>query len=114
MTDASDLPDDVAVDCLKLVGRDFLESQPAVAFEGFAVARHAGDTWPAWMADPKDKSEFGPGDLLFFKRTIVHALPDILEGPVVFLSVDAPRRQPKDIIFVNSEDGTPETFIRGL
>jgi len=37
---------------------------------------------------------------------------EILEGPVVFLSVDTPRRDPKDVIFfVNPEDGTPETFI---
>jgi len=65
-----------------------------------------------WMGDASNKAEFGPGDLLFFKRLIIHALPDILEEPVVFLSFDTPRRDPKDIIFVNPEDGTPETFIR--
>ncbi len=37
---------------------------------------------------------------------------DIFEWPVVFLSIDTPRRDPKDIIFVNPEDGTPEKFIR--
>ena len=66
-----------------------------------------------WMHDPSNGGEFAPGDLLFFKRGIVHALPKIIEGPVVFLSFDTPRRDPKDIIFVNPEDGTPETFIRG-
>jgi mannose-6-phosphate isomerase-like protein (cupin superfamily) len=66
-----------------------------------------------WMSDPLNGGEFAPGDLLFFKRSIVHALPKIIEGPVVFLSFDTPRRDPKDIIFVNPEDGTPETFIRG-
>jgi len=66
-----------------------------------------------WMRDPANGGEFAPGDLLFFKRGIVHALPKIIEGPVVFLSFDTPRRDPKDIIFVNPEDGTPETFIRG-
>jgi hypothetical protein len=45
-------------------------------------------------------------------RGTVHALPDIFEWPVVFLSIDTPRRDPKDIIFVNPEDGTPEKFIR--
>lgn len=65
------------------------------------------------MGDASNGGEFTPGDLLFFKRGIVHALPRILEGPVVFLSFDAPRRDPKDIIFVNPEDGTPESFIRG-
>ena len=66
-----------------------------------------------WMNDPSNAGEFAPGDLLFFKRSIVHALPKILEGPVAFLSFDTPRRDPKDIIFVNPEDGTPESFIRG-
>ncbi|HML29085.1 MAG TPA: cupin domain-containing protein [Hyphomicrobium sp.] len=65
-----------------------------------------------WMADPTTIAEFGPGQLLFFEKGTVHALPDILEEPVVFLSVDTPRRDPKDIIFVNPEDGTPESFIQ--
>jgi mannose-6-phosphate isomerase-like protein (cupin superfamily) len=65
-----------------------------------------------WMEDPASKAEFGPGQLLFFRRLTVHALPDMLEGPIVFLSVDAPRRDPKDIIFVNPQDGTPESFIQ--
>jgi mannose-6-phosphate isomerase-like protein (cupin superfamily) len=66
-----------------------------------------------WMKDASNAGEFGPGDFLFFKRRTVHALPEILEPPVVFLSVDAPRREPRDIIFVNPEDGTPESFIKG-
>ena len=65
-----------------------------------------------WMGDPSDQAEFGPGDLLFFERRVVHSLPDLLEQPVVFLSVDAPRRDPKDVVFVNPEDGTPESFIK--
>ena len=65
-----------------------------------------------WMSEPSNGAEFAPGDLLFFKRRIVHALPQILEGPVVFLALDTPRRDPKDIIFVNPADGTPESFIR--
>lgn len=65
-----------------------------------------------WMKDPSAIAEFRPGQLLFFEKGTVHALPDILEGPVVFLSVDTPRRDPKDIIFVNPEDGTPESFVQ--
>ena len=65
-----------------------------------------------WMGDPSDQAEFGPGDLLFFRRGIVHALPDLLQEPVVFFSVDAPRRDPRDVIFVNPGDGTPESFVR--
>ncbi len=65
-----------------------------------------------WMGQEADKAEFGPGTLLFFERGTVHALPDILEPPVVFLSFDAPRRDPKDIVFVDPADGTPDSFIR--
>ena len=67
-----------------------------------------------WMERPENGGEFSPGQLLFFRRGTIHALPTIIEAPVVFLSVDTPRRDPRDIIFVNPEDGTPETFIRPI
>lgn len=65
-----------------------------------------------WIGDAAHTGEFAPGDFLTFRRGTVHALPKILESPVVFLAIDAPRRDPRDIIFVNSQDGTPESFIR--
>lgn len=65
-----------------------------------------------WMEDEANKAEFAPGQLLYFRRGIVHALPDMIETPIVFLSIDTPRRDPKDIIFVNPADGTPESFIQ--
>jgi mannose-6-phosphate isomerase-like protein (cupin superfamily) len=65
-----------------------------------------------WMGDPRALAEVGPGQLLFFQKETIHAMPEILEEPLVFLSVDTPRRDPKDVIFVNPADGTPETFIR--
>jgi len=65
-----------------------------------------------WIGDASNGEEFAPGDLLFFRSRTVHALPRILEAPVVFLSFDTPRRDPKDVIFVNPEDGTPESFVR--
>jgi mannose-6-phosphate isomerase-like protein (cupin superfamily) len=55
--------------------------------------------------------ELGPGQLIFFKQSTVHGIPEILEEPFVVLAVDTPRRDPKDIIFVNPSDGTPESFI---
>lgn len=64
-----------------------------------------------WMGDAGTEAEFGPGDLLFFERGTVHALPQIIAEPVVFLSVDTPRREPTDIVFVNPADGSPETFM---
>lgn len=65
-----------------------------------------------WMGSAENTGTFAPGDLLFFKRTIIHALPEIIAGPVVFLAIDTPRRDPKDIIFVNPADGSPESFIQ--
>ena len=65
-----------------------------------------------WMGDATRKAAFGPGELLHFERGVIHALPDILEEPLVFLSIDTPRRDPKDVIFVDPADGTPESFIQ--
>lgn len=56
--------------------------------------------------------EVGPGKLVYFKRGVVHSVPEILEEPMVFLSVDTPRREPRDIRFVKDGTGTPDTFIR--
>ena len=56
--------------------------------------------------------ELSPGQMVFFKRGTVHGLPKILEEPFVVFSVDTPRRDPKDVIFVDPRDGTPETFIQ--
>jgi mannose-6-phosphate isomerase-like protein (cupin superfamily) len=56
--------------------------------------------------------EVGPGQLIFFKQGTVHGTPQLLEEPFVVLAVDTPRRDPRDIIFVNPADGTPESFIQ--
>ena len=64
-----------------------------------------------WIGDPSTQAEFRPGQLLHFNRGVVHALPTLLEEPVVFLSIDTPRRDPTDIIFEDPADGTPEGFI---
>jgi mannose-6-phosphate isomerase-like protein (cupin superfamily) len=65
-----------------------------------------------WMEEASTEAEFQPGDLLFFQKGTVHALPTILEEPVVFLSVDTPRRKPTDIIFVDPASGSVETFVQ--
>ena len=65
-----------------------------------------------WMGDESELAEFGPGTLLFFKKGTVHAMPTITEGPLLVLTVDTPRRDPKDVIFVDPKDGTPESFVR--
>jgi mannose-6-phosphate isomerase-like protein (cupin superfamily) len=65
-----------------------------------------------WIGNVSAKADFGPGQLLFFKRGTVHSLPELFEHPVVFLSVDVPRRAPDDIVFVDPADGTAEGFIQ--
>jgi quercetin dioxygenase-like cupin family protein len=62
--------------------------------------------------DYGEPRELRPGQMVFFKRGVVHAIPDLLEHPVIFLTVDTPRRDPKDVIFVDPEEGTVETFIK--
>src|SRR5215471_5301224 len=64
-----------------------------------------------WMEDPANEAEFKPGQLLFFARNTVHAMPKLFEHPVIFLSVDTPRRDPMDIIFVNPDEGSPQSFM---
>ncbi len=51
--------------------------------------------------------------LLVFKRRTVHAMPVMLQEPIVFLALDTPPRDPADVHFVDPRDGTPQTFIRG-
>jgi len=56
--------------------------------------------------------EVGPGQLVFFKRGTIHGTPEILSEPFIVFAVDTPRRDPKDVIFVNPADGKPETFLQ--
>ncbi|MCJ2012891.1 cupin domain-containing protein [Methylobacterium sp. J-076] len=65
-----------------------------------------------WMGDAATVAPFTAGQLLFFQKGTVHAMPEIAPGePVVFLSIDTPRRAPTDIVFVDPQDGTPATFM---
>lgn len=65
-----------------------------------------------FVVEGREPFELGPGQLLFFKRGTAHGTPEILEEPFVVFSVDTPRRDPRDVIFVNPEEGTPEAFIQ--
>ena len=105
----------------------YLTDEPSASTRVFRAYRetpphyHAGSdehlyvlsgTGTFWMGDSTNNASFGPGDLLYFKRGIVHAMPELHTGPVVFLAIDTPRRDSKDIVFVNPRDGSPESFIR--
>lgn len=64
-----------------------------------------------WMEDPEMEAEFAPGHLLYFERGVVHATPRLIEEPVTFLSIDAPRRDPGDITFVDNGSGGASDFM---
>jgi mannose-6-phosphate isomerase-like protein (cupin superfamily) len=56
--------------------------------------------------------ELRAGQMVFFKKGVVHAIPELLEHPVVFLTVDTPRRDPRDVIFVDPKAATVDSFIK--
>jgi mannose-6-phosphate isomerase-like protein (cupin superfamily) len=56
--------------------------------------------------------EVRPGQLLFFKKQMIHGMPTILEHPMVFMSIDTPRRPPGDIVFVDAGQYTADEFVR--
>jgi mannose-6-phosphate isomerase-like protein (cupin superfamily) len=62
--------------------------------------------------DGQPPREIGPGELVFFKKNTVHALPRLIEEPFTVLAVDTPRRPPEDVHFVNPADGTAASFIK--
>lgn len=63
-----------------------------------------------FMGD-REPFEVGPGEMLFFKKGTVHGMPEILEHPLFMVSVDTPRRDPGDIIFIDPSQGTPASFV---
>jgi mannose-6-phosphate isomerase-like protein (cupin superfamily) len=67
-----------------------------------------------FVVDGGEPLELGPGQLLFFRRNVVHSIPKIVAEPLVVFSVDTPRRDPADVHFVNPDDGTAASFIRTI
>ena len=64
-----------------------------------------------WIGDEADAQDFAPGQLICFDRKMVHSISQLHEEPVVFMSIDAPRREPTDITFVDPEAGSAATFM---
>ena len=54
------------------------------------------------------------GQLVTFERNTVHSITEIVESPAVFLTVDAPRRVPSDVIYVDPEDAEIRPFVTSL
>ena len=67
-----------------------------------------------FVVEGNDPVELGPGQVLFFRRNTVHGIPEIVKGPLVFFSVDTPRRDPSDVTFVDPSYGTAKEFIRTI
>ena len=67
-----------------------------------------------FVVEGNDPVELGPGQVLFFRRNTVHGIPEIVEGPLVFFSVDTPRRDPSDVTFVDPAHGGAKEFIRTI
>jgi len=51
------------------------------------------------------------GQLVTFERNTIHAITEVLEAPAVFLTVDAPRRVPSDVMYVNPDDAKIRPFV---
>jgi hypothetical protein len=49
-----------------------------------------------------------------FERNTVHAITEILESPAIFFTVDAPRRVPTDVVYVNPDDQEIRPFVTHL
>jgi len=58
----------------------------------------------------KEPMDLGAGQLLFFRRSVMHSIV-VVEHPVVVFAVDTPRRDPSDVTFVDPESGTIEGFL---
>ena len=64
-----------------------------------------------WMGDASEAAECRPGQLICFAREVVHAIPEIIEAPLVFMAIDAPRRAPDDVHFIEKGTGSAGTFM---
>jgi mannose-6-phosphate isomerase-like protein (cupin superfamily) len=58
-----------------------------------------------------EEHEARPGMFLCFQRRVVHGFPEIVEHPLVLLSIDVPRRRPDDVVFVDPGEGDARSFM---
>lgn len=55
-----------------------------------------------------------PGELVIFNRNVIHSVRPLGDVPALFLTADTPRRDPKDVHFVNPDDAKGVTFVSHL
>ncbi|ROO29790.1 cupin domain-containing protein [Salinisphaera japonica] len=55
-----------------------------------------------------------PGQMVTFKRGVVHAITEIAAGPAVFLTLDTPRRAPDDVVFIDKAAAKGRDFVSNL
>ena len=58
--------------------------------------------------------ELAPGELVVFRRNVVHQVERVGDEPVVFLTADTPRRDPGDVHFVDPAAATGKAFVSHL
>ena len=52
-----------------------------------------------------------PGQMVTFKRETVHAITRVRAEPAIFLTVDAPRRAPDDVVFIDPQAAQERAFV---
>jgi hypothetical protein len=87
---------------------EYLTSREQASARVFRVYR---PTPPHYHATCDEYLYVFSGRGTFFERNTIHAMPKLFDYPVVFLSIDTPRRDPMDIIFVDPNEATPQTFM---
>lgn len=55
-----------------------------------------------------------PGQMVTFKRGVVHAIVEISAQPAVFLTLDTPRRAPGDVVFMDPAAARERAFVANL
>lgn len=55
-----------------------------------------------------------PGQIVTFKREVVHAITEVVVEPAVFLTLDTPRRAADDVVFVDPSDADKRAFVANL
>jgi mannose-6-phosphate isomerase-like protein (cupin superfamily) len=67
----------------------------------------------AFQIENDEPALLSPGQLVTFKREVVHGITEIRATPALFLAVDTPRRAPDDVHFVDATS-TDRSFVTHL
>jgi mannose-6-phosphate isomerase-like protein (cupin superfamily) len=98
-----------------------LTDEPSASSRLFRIYRpapaHFHKTCDEYLQVIQGRAKFivdGGEPVELFRRNTVHAIPEIVEGPLIIFSVDTPRRDPADVTFVDPSYGTAQDFIQTI